>query len=228
MARRRRAVGTSLFAGLLLASGLGFGSPASAIATSPGDVFPIETRGANSQPLRASNGPVWAWMATKDDGSPVRWNACSTITWNWNKGKSRDLKVMRKAVKNLSKASGIAFTQTSTSPDVNIRYSKEPRAQGALGLGGFRYTGGGQSAQIVQGSIDIDKKLKKKKSKKQFSKSIRKELFMHEWGHVVGLDHVDSRKELMYPSVGGYLKNYGTGDREGLRILGDRAGCSPA
>jgi len=51
---------------------------------------------------------------------------------------------------------------------------------------------------------------------------------MHEWGHVVGLDHVDSRKELMYPSVGGYLKNYGTGDREGLRILGDRAGCSPA
>jgi hypothetical protein len=225
MTRRLRIAGTSGIAGLLLAAGLGAGA-SSAGATSTVDVFPTETRAAGSHALQTSNAPVWAWLATKNDGAPVRWNPCTTITWNWKKGKARDVALMRKAVANLSRAIGVTFAQTSTSPDVSIRYSNKPGAQGALGLGGFRYTGGGQGEEIVAGSIDIDKKLKKKKSKRQFSKSVRKELFMHEWGHVVGLDHVDSRNELMYRSIGGYLKNYGPGDREGLRILGDKTECS--
>ncbi|MFT6564751.1 MAG: hypothetical protein ACJAY5_001511, partial [Actinomycetes bacterium] len=101
-----------------------------------------------------------------------------------------------------------------------------PRAAGALAQGGFVYSGSGRDQEIVRGAIDIDKKLKKKKSQKRFPTSLRKELYMHEWGHVVGLDHVDSRNELMFPNLMGNLTDYGSGDKAGLRILGDDAGCS--
>lgn len=42
----------------------------------------------------------------------------------------------------------------------------------------------------------------------------------HEFGHVVGLDHVDDRGELMYPeSIG--VTTYGPGDLKGLALLGN-------
>ena len=44
-------------------------------------------------------------------------------------------------------------------------------------------------------------------------------ILLHEFGHVVGLDHVDSSRELMYDGNGN-LDDYGPGDLEGLRRLG--------
>jgi hypothetical protein len=45
---------------------------------------------------------------------------------------------------------------------------------------------------------------------------------LHELGHVVGLDHVDDRNELMYPMTSTRL-DFGPGDREGLALLGQVA-----
>ena len=42
---------------------------------------------------------------------------------------------------------------------------------------------------------------------------------MHELGHVVGLDHVKDRHELMNPEYLG-LDTWGPGDRQGLAVLG--------
>ena len=47
----------------------------------------------------------------------------------------------------------------------------------------------------------------------------------HEFGHLVGLDHVDDRGELMHPE-GGYRTGWGPGDLRGLARLGD-IGCEP-
>ena len=47
----------------------------------------------------------------------------------------------------------------------------------------------------------------------------------HELGHVVGLDHVDDDRELMYPQTRDQ-KGYGPGDLRGLALLG-AGGCQP-
>jgi Zn-dependent protease with chaperone function len=44
-------------------------------------------------------------------------------------------------------------------------------------------------------------------------------VLLHEFGHVFGLDHVDSARELMYEDNTG-LTSFGPGDLEGLRLLG--------
>ena len=44
-------------------------------------------------------------------------------------------------------------------------------------------------------------------------------VLLHEFGHVFGLDHVDSSGELMYHDNIGRT-SFGAGDLEGLRILG--------
>lgn len=43
---------------------------------------------------------------------------------------------------------------------------------------------------------------------------------MHEFGHLVGLDHVENPSELMYSHTGA-SPEFGAGDRAGLRTLGD-------
>ena len=53
------------------------------------------------------------------------------------------------------------------------------------------------------------------------------EVLMHELGHVVGLGHVSSTSEAMYPSVRG-IAQYGAGDLAGFAALGMPAGCHPA
>jgi hypothetical protein len=44
-------------------------------------------------------------------------------------------------------------------------------------------------------------------------------VLLHEFGHVLGLAHVDSPRELMNEDNIG-LTHFGPGDREGLRLLG--------
>ena len=48
----------------------------------------------------------------------------------------------------------------------------------------------------------------------------------HEFGHLVGLDHVDDRGELMHPE-GGFRTGWGPGDLRGLARLGEIE-CEPA
>ena len=47
---------------------------------------------------------------------------------------------------------------------------------------------------------------------------------LHEFGHLVGLDHVDEHGEIMQPDGGG-VTSYGPGDLAGLRYVGKRHGC---
>ena len=54
----------------------------------------------------------------------------------------------------------------------------------------------------------------------------RGNLIQHELAHVIGLDHVDDRSEVMYESISDESPDgYGSGDRAGLAQLGAAAGC---
>ena len=51
------------------------------------------------------------------------------------------------------------------------------------------------------------------------------EVLMHELSHVIGLDHTDSTKQLMYPSITRGAARFGAGDLNGFRKVGDTFGC---
>jgi hypothetical protein len=54
----------------------------------------------------------------------------------------------------------------------------------------------------------------------------RGNLIQHELAHVIGLDHVDDRREVMYESISDDSPDgFGPGDRAGLARLGAAAGC---
>ena len=48
----------------------------------------------------------------------------------------------------------------------------------------------------------------------------------HEFGHLVGLDHVDDPTQLMYPSTTPAVSTFAAGDLAGLAALGSGA-CAP-
>jgi hypothetical protein len=51
-------------------------------------------------------------------------------------------------------------------------------------------------------------------------------LLLHELGHAAGLNHVSTRSQIMYPTIGGWTRAYyHAGDLAGLRRVGRAAGC---
>ena len=50
-------------------------------------------------------------------------------------------------------------------------------------------------------------------------------VILHEWGHILGLDHVDNTTQVMHASLVSSPARWGTGDEAGLRALGRPAGC---
>jgi hypothetical protein len=53
-------------------------------------------------------------------------------------------------------------------------------------------------------------------------------VLIHEWGHVLGLDHVVDPAQVMNANLVSSPANWGTGDLAGLRRLGRSAGCVAA
>jgi hypothetical protein len=51
---------------------------------------------------------------------------------------------------------------------------------------------------------------------------------VHELGHILGLDHVEDRAQLMSADPGAGPVQFGDGDLRGLRAIGADAGCLPA
>jgi hypothetical protein len=51
------------------------------------------------------------------------------------------------------------------------------------------------------------------------------EVVIHELGHVLGLAHAPSDKQIMYPSITDRVARFGAGDLAGLRRVGDVRGC---
>ncbi|WP_139981777.1 matrixin family metalloprotease [Nocardioides litoris] len=96
---------------------------------------------------------------------------------------------------------------------------QEPRLAGdTVGLAGPQGRGG----YFVTGSVVFDGP--------QFAqldgdgrRDVERAIMMHELAHLVGLDHVDDDRQLMYPETT-FRTEFGNGDLEGLRRLGE-GGC---
>jgi Matrixin len=78
----------------------------------------------------------------------------------------------------------------------------------------------------VTGQIELDSEEFADLGSDEDVHALARSTVMHELGHVVGLDHVGARDELMYPELVRGVTDFGTGDRTGLALLG-RGSCFP-
>ena len=79
---------------------------------------------------------------------------------------------------------------------------------------------------FVTGAVTLDSTKLGKILKQPDGDQIVRAVVLHELGHVVGLDHVDSKSQLMYKRIQHGVTDFGAGDLTGLAALG-RGGCFP-
>jgi hypothetical protein len=97
-----------------------------------------------------------------------------------------------------------------------------PRLAGDVaGLGGSQSAPAmaGEPQHYVTGTVSLDGPQLTRVLARRDGRALVRAIVMHELGHLVGLDHVDSAAELMFADNVGQL-DWGPGDREGLAALG--------
>lgn len=177
-----------------------------------------------SPPLSATQNTQYAWMVPQPNkpSQPVTWNACKSLTYNYDAGFKS--KVLKKHVDNAfaktAKYSNIKFVKVSASRKANVKVSFKDLAHPTLGNGGFSYKytifpdNSLGSGTATRGWLRIDRDLLTKNS------LLQQAVTLHEVGHVVGLGHVDDTNQLMYPITEDNLVSYAPGDIAGLKKLG--------
>jgi hypothetical protein len=183
-------------------------------------------------------------------GKPVRWNPCATIHWKFRTvgGPPYGVTVARQAVARVAQLTGTRWVEdsgTTATPNsawlpkstLNIKpvligwtdgsHSDLLRNQPASVLGVTRtaYFGttidGVSLAATKAAVIALDRTDKLP----LYGALSWKTTLLHELGHAMGLDHVGSTSQLMYPSLSRTLTDLQSGDRTGLSRLGISAGC---
>lgn len=183
------------------------------------------------------------------DGRVVRWNPCASIHYRVNTkyAPSGALVDTKAAVARISAVTGMKFvydgstkqiptTRSEPTADLVIAWAKPGKGtgrsdllpgHGTVGVGGYNAAWYGEvtNLQIESGFVVLDTASNKFPSGfKDRKYGTRGTLLLHELGHSVGLEHVNDKKQLMYPRMADY-GSYGAGDRAGLQKVGRKAGC---
>ncbi len=191
------------------------------------------------------------------DGSPVTYDPCRPIHYvvRMQHAPSGGLQLVQQAVAALSDATGLMFTYdgpTTEGPNDRQAYQPErygerwapvlvtwsdPKEVAAL-AGATTGTGGSQAVTItnsatgatesayVTGSVVLDAPQLRDFAQQGGPTAVRA-VIEHELGHVAGLNHVDDKRQLMYPESGLSVTRYQDGDKRGLALLGAGA-CHPS
>lgn len=179
--------------------------------------------------------------AERTDGTPVRWDPCEPVDWVLNPEGAPDgaVDLVRRAVAQVGEATGLEFRYLGTTdeqprdgrPTMDAdRYGRdwspvlvawtspsedtalEPSDQGVavpVAVNGVFVT-----AQVL---LNQDRWLSPDFTERSVSWG---GVLVHEFGHVVGLDHVEDTDELMHRYAGRGPVAFGPGDRAGLEAVG--------
>lgn len=182
----------------------------------------------------------FSFMATQPEtGGPVGYNPCEVIEIAINPEGAPDdhQELVETAMEHTSNATGLQFELVGTTSDrdfenmsmddpVLVMWADETEApdlaDDIAGVGGSyrvsRYGGG--TERYVTGFVILDRDA----YDDMRSGGMRQAIVDHEFGHLVGLGHVDDPRQLMHER-GGFVTDYGDGDLAGLAELG-AIGCS--
>ncbi|MGP0223415.1 MULTISPECIES: matrixin family metalloprotease [unclassified Paenarthrobacter] len=188
----------------------------------------------------------YKFLAVKEDGTPLAYSPCRPIHYVVNSGAAPASwqPLVEEAVRQASLASGLQFIYdgpTSETPTTNRDgYQPEvygdrwapvliawttpeqvPRLTGqTVGLGGSSSIGLSNGYQAyVTGTVSLDAPQFSEIMDSPHGKDIGVAVIMHELGHLLGLDHIDDPRQLMYDEAS-WVRDYASGDRTGLAKLG--------
>ena len=216
------------------------------LATTRGDV--VSTTAA---PANASS---YGFLRMTRDGGPARYDPCTPAHYVVNPAgaPAGAVEEVHEAFRRLGAATGIRFTFDGTTDEGHLpfgtRETYQPQrygtrwapilvswagpdtepllAGGVLGYGGSTsYWTSESDEAFVSGEVvfDVDTAVLRPGFGGGLS---RGNLVLHELGHLAGLDHVDDRGQLMYPSVHGRSPDgFAAGDLAGLGAVGAENGC---
>jgi ribosomal protein L24E len=185
---------------------------------------------------------------------PVRYDPCNDVHYVINPllAPTGSVNEVRAAFDRLGAATGIRFVYDGTTTESHVRFGQrdtyQPNRYGdrwapvliswssalvepLLGGGTLAYGGstsfwaGDSDEAYVTGEVVFD--TEQNVLAAGFGTGLtRGNLILHELGHVIGLDHVDDRSQLMYPSIhSNTTDGFAAGDAAGLAQLGASEGC---
>jgi hypothetical protein len=157
----------------------------------------------------------------------ARWNACAgAITWRYDPfgaPPGATVEFFQAGFDYVSQVTGFAFSYGGVGnldddiADQSIIVGWDLLDSGVLGIGGaFR-----NRSRYVAGGLALNAGLREPFGWADGWGPV----FLHEMGHVLGLDHVDDTNQLMYPSTSP-VSTFGDGDLAGLWTVGPAQGCA--
>lgn len=230
-------------------AGSGPGGPAGERPT-PGREAAPEPLG---RPAAAPGTGTHAFSEYQDDGTaPVAYDPCRPLHYVVAaEGAPPGADVLvAEAVARVSAATGLQFVADGTTdeawsaqrpayqPDrygdrwvpVLVSWATPDEVPGlggtVAGLGGSRAVSAGGPWVYVTGAVTLDAGWTSEVLLSPHGRDAVRAVLVHEFGHVLGLDHVDDPGELMHPTNEGRI-DLGPGDLAGLARLG-RGACEPA
>lgn len=207
-------------------------------------------RGALAAPAPAPSDGSVRWIDVQPDGStPLTWSPCRPIhvVVRTTNATADGPGLLRSALDEISRDTGLVFVDDGTttedpSPDRSryqldrygdrwapvliswVTEAEDPdMTSDVLGLTRPAAIGTPDGTGVfVSGQVEMNADLLASIQKRLGAKATRT-VFLHELGHLVGLDHVTDRRSIMYPSYQPKVVTFTPAEMSGLRSLGSGA-----
>ncbi|MEZ0449984.1 matrixin family metalloprotease [Cellulomonas sp. ICMP 17802] len=206
-----------------------------------------------SPPPLGATSSAFVFTTMQPDGSgPVAYSPCRPIHYvvRPDGAPPGGAEFVAAAIATVSAATGLQFVDDGTtheapSPD---RHAYQPDTYGrrwapvlvawstpqetpqlagdVAGVGGSAAVTRAGRSVYVTGSVTLDAEDVGTLMSMPATRAAALGIVTHEFGHLVGLDHVDDPTQLMYPSTSLSVSTFGAGDLAGLAVLGSGE-CAP-